>query len=75
MTAQTNTDPWAKAGIMIKQSTTAGDPYALLAVTPGNGMVFQDGFDASVAAGSYAFPNAWLQLTRSGQPLHRLYLP
>ena len=30
---------------MIKQSTTAGSPYALLAVTPGNGVNFQYNFN------------------------------
>src|SRR5205807_5559710 len=58
--------PWAKAGIMIKQSTTAGSPYALLAVTPGNGLTFQYGFNTGVGGGSYTFPNGWLKLTRAG---------
>ncbi|MGH3217979.1 MAG: beta strand repeat-containing protein [Streptosporangiaceae bacterium] len=66
VTSQTNTDPWAKSGVMIKQSTTAGTAYALLAVTPGNGTTFQYGFNGSVAGGSYTFPNAWLKLTRTG---------
>ncbi|MGA3220767.1 MAG: PKD domain-containing protein, partial [Acidimicrobiales bacterium] len=51
---------------MIKQSTTSGDPYAMVAVTPGNGEVFQSQFDNSTSAGSYTFPNAWLELTRVG---------
>ena len=38
VTSQSDTDPWAKAGVMIKQSTTSGSPYALLGVTPGNGV-------------------------------------
>ena len=66
VTAQSNTDPWAKSGIMIKQSTASGSSYALLAVTPGNGIAFQYGYNADVAGGSYSFPNAWLELTRSG---------
>ena len=66
VTSQTNTDPWAKSGVMIKQSTTAGSAYALLAVTPGNGVTFQHGFNSSAAGGSYTFPNGWLKLTRSG---------
>ncbi len=60
--SQTGSDPWAKAGIMIKQSTTTGDPYAMVAVTPGNGVVFQSQFENSTPAGSYTFPNAWLEL-------------
>jgi len=66
VTAQSDTDPWAKAGVMIKASTASGSDYALLAVTPGNGVTFQDDFNSSTAAGSYTFPNAWLKLTRSG---------
>ena len=66
VTSQSDTDPWAKSGVMIKQSTTGGSAYALLAVTPGNGVAFQYGFNSDVSGGSYTFPNAWLELTRSG---------
>jgi outer membrane protein assembly factor BamB/regulation of enolase protein 1 (concanavalin A-like superfamily) len=66
VTSQENTDPWAKSGIIIKQSTTAGSPYALLAVTPGNGVHLQSGFNSDVYGGTYAFPDAWLRLQRSG---------
>jgi regulation of enolase protein 1 (concanavalin A-like superfamily) len=54
---------------MIKQSTATGSPYALLAVTPGNGIAFQSGFNASVSRGSYSFPNGWLKLTRTGSTI------
>ena len=64
--SQSNTDPWAKAGVMIKQSTTGGSNYALLGVTPGNGITFQSDFNSSVSGGSYSLPNAWLKLTRTG---------
>ncbi len=69
VTSQSNTDGWAKAGVMIKQSTAGGSSYALLAVTPGNGINFQYGFNASVSGGSYSFPNGWLKLTRSGSTI------
>jgi regulation of enolase protein 1 (concanavalin A-like superfamily) len=69
VTSQSNTDPWAKSGVMIKQSTTSGSSYALLAVTPGNGIAFQYGFNSDVSGGSYSFPNAWLKLTRSGNTI------
>jgi glucuronoarabinoxylan endo-1,4-beta-xylanase len=36
-----NTDPWAKAGVMIRQSLTAGSAHAMIVVTPGNGASFQ----------------------------------
>ena len=38
VTAQGDTDRWAKSGVMIKQSTATGSNYAMLAVTPGNGI-------------------------------------
>ena len=63
VTSQSPTDPWAKAGVMIKQSTAVGSPYALLAVTPGNGVNFQSNFNHSVAGPAGA---TWLKLTRSG---------
>jgi len=68
VTAQANTDPWAKSGIMIKQSTTSGSSYALLAVTPGNGITFQYNYNSSVSGGSYTLP-AWLKLTRAGNTI------
>ena len=69
VTSQSDTDPWAKAGVMIKQSTTGGSSYALLGVTPGNGIAFQYGYNASVSGGSYSFPNGWLKLTLSGSTI------
>ncbi|MEO7101622.1 MAG: fibronectin type III domain-containing protein [Luteolibacter sp.] len=36
-----NTDPWAKAGVMIRESTAAGAIYAAVFITPGNGVTFQ----------------------------------
>ena len=65
ITSQTNTSPWAKAGIMIKQSAAADAPYALLAVTPTNGTVFQTGFTSSTGGGTLALP-VWLKLTLNG---------
>src|SRR5205823_3598583 len=39
--SQTNTDSWAKAGTMLRQSTDPGSPYYAAFVTPGNGVVVQ----------------------------------
>jgi outer membrane protein assembly factor BamB len=69
VTSQSDTDPWAKSGVMIKQSTASGSAYALLAVTPGNGINFEYGYNTNVSGGSYTFPNAWLELTRSGSTI------
>ena len=66
VTSQSDTDPWAKSGIMIKQSDAPGSPYVLLAETPGNGVQFQYNFDTTVAGGTYTLPNAWLRLQLAG---------
>jgi regulation of enolase protein 1 (concanavalin A-like superfamily) len=66
ITSQDNTDPWAKAGVMIKESTAAGSNYALMGTTAGNGYHFQYNYSNDVAGGNYTFPNAWVKLTRSG---------
>ncbi len=36
-----NTDPWAKAGVMIRESLDPGSKFAFVCVTPGNGCRFQ----------------------------------
>ena len=41
VTAQTNTDPWAKTGVMLRQSTDPGSPYYAAFVTPANGVAVQ----------------------------------
>ena len=60
-------DGWAKAGVMIKQSTTAGSPYALLAITPSHGVTFQHSFNQSISSpNNYFYPNVWLKIKRTG---------
>jgi outer membrane protein assembly factor BamB len=41
ITSQANTDPWAKAGVMMRPSTDPGSPYYAILATPGNGIVVQ----------------------------------
>jgi regulation of enolase protein 1 (concanavalin A-like superfamily) len=36
-----NTDPWAKAGVMIRESTDPGSRFAAVYATPGNGVRYQ----------------------------------
>ncbi|GAA0405158.1 hypothetical protein Acor_23190 [Acrocarpospora corrugata] len=58
--------PWAKAGIMIKESVRQGSAYAAMMVTGGHGTRLQHNFDGD-AAGS---PGAsWLRLTRAGDTI------
>ena len=37
----TNTDPWAKAGVMIRETLDRSSKHALVCVTAGNGVAFQ----------------------------------
>ena len=39
--SQGNTDPWAKAGVMIRESLNANSQHASAFITPGNGAAFQ----------------------------------
>jgi ABC-type transport system involved in multi-copper enzyme maturation permease subunit len=61
--------PWAKAGIIIKASTTPGSAYAAMMVTGSHGVRMQYDFTHDVpglpGAVSAASPR-WLRLTRSG---------
>ncbi len=64
--------PWAKAGIIIKASTTPGSAYAAVMATPGHGVRMQWNYTNDVAglpgAASAASPR-WLRLTRSGDTI------
>ncbi len=67
VTAQTTTHDSAKAGVMIKESTTAGAAYSLLGITPTKGYKFQWNFlNQSVSGGPFTLPDAWVKLTRVG---------
>lgn len=69
VTSQENTGGWAKAGVMVKESTDEYAPYAMMAITPDNGYAFQYNLDGHVGGGGYTFPNAWVKLTRNGDVL------
>jgi ABC-type transport system involved in multi-copper enzyme maturation permease subunit len=61
--------PWAKAGIVIKDGTRAGSAYAAVMATPGHGVRMQYNFTQDIAglpgAVSSSSPR-WLRLVRSG---------
>ena len=63
--AQQDSHEWAKAGIMIKQSTASGTPYAALMVTPRHGVRLQGNFDTELTGSANGAPR-WLKLTRVG---------
>src|SRR6516162_4987110 len=63
---------WAKAGIIVKQSTHQGSAYAALMVTGSNGVRMQYNYTGDIAglpgSVSAAHPR-WLRLTRSGDTI------
>ena len=70
--SQTNTNAWAKAGVMIRDGTSAGAVNVLVALTPGNGFSFQSrttsggATTTSGSAAANAAPNNWVRLLRIG---------
>ena len=61
--------PWAKAGIIIKENTTQGSPYAAVMVTPGHGVRMQYDYTDDVAGPPGTVTQSsprWLRLTRVG---------
>jgi endo-1,4-beta-xylanase len=63
-------NPWSKAGVMIRESFATNAANALIAVTPGNGVVFQ--YRSSTGGGSVSnnvtglSAPYWVKLVRSG---------
>jgi hypothetical protein len=68
--SQTNTNQWAKAGVMIRDGFGAGARHAMLVLTPGNGVALQSrattGGTSRHQAGPAADPPQWLRLVRDG---------
>lgn len=61
-------DPWAKAGVMLREKLTAGSRHAMVELTPGNGAVFQhrrteNGSCANVVQGGIRAPY-WVRIDR-----------
>jgi ABC-type transport system involved in multi-copper enzyme maturation permease subunit len=64
--------PWAKAGIIIKESTKQGSAYAAMVVTASHGVRMQYDYTGDIAGWAGAVTAAsprWLRLTRSGDTL------
>jgi len=78
-----NTDPWAKAGVMIRESLAAGARFAAVYLTPGHGVRFQaramTGLaatsDSSVATPAQAALPApiWIKIERTGHEFKAFY--
>lgn len=65
-----NTDVWAKAGVMIRESLNANSRNAFVAVTPGNGVTWQwrssTGGTTSNANTTGVSAPYWVRIVRSG---------
>jgi hypothetical protein len=74
--SQTATDPWAKAGIMFRDSTAAGGEEFAIVVTPGNGIEIQyrstDGGATSYSNVAGGTPS-WLEIIRVGNVFTAYY--
>jgi len=71
--SQSNTDSWAKAGILFRESLAFNSRFAAMFVTPGNGSAFQrrtsTGANAIHTAGPAGAAPQWVRLTRTGSTL------
>jgi ABC-type transport system involved in multi-copper enzyme maturation permease subunit len=66
------TQPWSKAGIIIKQGTAQGSPYAAVMATGGNGVRMQYNYTHDIGGEpglATAASSQWLRLTRSGDTI------
>jgi M6 family metalloprotease-like protein len=64
-----NTNAWAKAGVMLRESTEPGSRNAFIALTPGNGITFQSRTAANgstVTSETPAVAPRWVKLVRRG---------
>jgi hypothetical protein len=73
--SQTNTDPWAKAGVVLRNSVPGAGTspgYAVMVLTPGNGVAFQWDSDGNGTLDSFTNTAVgtpapvWVRLTRVG---------
>ena len=67
--SQQNTSGWAKAGVMIRETLSAGSAYAAVLVTPSNNVVTQqrvNGSPVSTYSAAGATAPLWLRVTRGG---------
>ena len=74
-----NTDPWAKAGVMIRDSVAAGAMNVAVVLAPTNGMSFQirastgAGTTSTVVGGGTVVAPKWVRLVRAGNSFSGYY--
>jgi hypothetical protein len=64
--------PWAKAGLIVRESTRPGSPYAAIMATSGHGVRMQDNYvndTAGLPGPVSAESPRWLRLDRSGDTI------
>lgn len=70
VTSQTRSDPWAKAGVMIRESAAVGSRHAFTCLTPNNGLAYQRRLVANGSSNHTAGPLViapyWVRLERVG---------
>ena len=72
ITAQGASSPWAKAGLMFRESSQIGSKYVLAGLTPGNGEITQyrmqtNGYAGGTVNGNMAIKAPyWVRLKRTG---------
>ncbi len=70
VTGQTDTDGWAKAGVMVRETADADSRFVLIALTPGNGVTFKartaTHSTPSVSTVVAGTTGVYLRLARSG---------
>src|SRR6266536_2885072 len=68
--SQSEVSGWAKAGIMIRETTDPGAANVMLALTPGHGLTFQwrdtAGGDSNYRLGALVKAPYWIKLVREG---------
>jgi hypothetical protein len=75
--AVANTDPWAKTGVMFRDSADPGAVFADVMATPGNGVIFQwrdtPGWPTDKVQVTGLHAPVWLQLVRTGDDFSASY--
>jgi regulation of enolase protein 1 (concanavalin A-like superfamily) len=72
-----NTNAWAKAGVMVRESLVAGSKHAMSVITPSNGTSFQrrlttGGTSSHTTISSISAPY-WVRIVRSGNTFTAYY--
>ena len=77
MDSQTNTNEWAKAGVMLREGTAADAVYGGIFISPTSGVTFQQRSITGAPTTSTILTGVtapvWLRLTRSGTSISAAY--